>query len=147
MTEVSRALFILGAMPFLVLGVAHALATPLRTSQARGLSPRDPALRDAMQRETVLLTRRTSLWLAWVGFNLSHSLGAVLFGVVVLLVGRSQATFLAEGAVFLPLAAVVSVLYLALGVRYWFRTPIVGIAVSAACFCVSWVLFLIGGSR
>jgi len=143
----SRYFFLVGAMPFVVLGLAHAMATPRTPAQAKGLSPRDPALRDAMVRESVLLTRRTNLWLAWVGFNLSHSLGAILFGVVVLLIGRNQATFQAQAALFLPLAILVSGVYLVLGVRYWFRTPIVGITVSTVCFWLSWALFLVGGSR
>jgi len=145
MPELSRYLFLAGALPFLFLGIAHALATPRSTSESKGLSPRDPALRDAMARETVLLTRRTNLWLAWVGFNLSHGLGAVLFGAVVALSGRSQASFQADGPLFLPLAVLVCGLYLVLGIRYWFRTPIIGIALSGACFVLSWVLFAISG--
>ncbi len=145
MPELSRYLFLIGALPFLFLGVAHAAATPRTPASAKGLPPRDAALREAMVRDTVLLTRRTTLWLAWVGFNFSHSLGAVLFGVVVLLIGRSQATFQDEAGLFLPLAVVVTALYLVLGIRYWFKTPIVGIALSGVCFVVSWIAFLIGG--
>src|SRR5687767_13603805 len=115
-SDLSRLLFLAGAMPFVVLGLAHALATPRTPAQAKGLSPRDPALREAMAQDTVLLTRRTNMWLAWVGFNLSHSLGAVLFGAVVVLIGRSQATFEAQGALFLPLAVLVSGAYLVLGI-------------------------------
>lgn len=145
MPELSRYLFLAGAMPFVVLGLAHAVATPRTPDQAKGLSPRDPALRDAMVHDSVLLTRRTNLWLAWVGFNLSHSLGAVLFGAVVVLIGRSQATFQAQAALFLPLAILVSGIYLVLAIRYWFRTPIVGITLSTVCFAVSWAVFLIRG--
>ena len=141
MREVSRYLFLVGALPFIILGLAHAAATPRTPAQARGLSPRDPALRNAMAQDSVLLTRRTTLWLAWVGFNLSHSLGAVLFGAVILLIGRSPSSFETQGNVFLPLAVLVSVTYLVLGVRYWFRTPIIGISLASVCFLVSWVLF------
>jgi hypothetical protein len=141
MLEVSRYLFLAGALPFILLGLAHVAATPRTPNQAKGLSPRDPALRDAMSRDSLLLTRRTTLWLAWVGFNLSHSLGAVLFGSVIMLIGRSPASFQAQGSVFLPLAVLVSGAYLVLGLRYWFRTPILGIALSSVCFWASWALF------
>jgi hypothetical protein len=141
MPEVSRTLFLFGALPFVIRGLAHAFHTPRAPAESKGLSPRDPALREAMVRETLLLTRRTNLWLCWVGFNLSHSLGAVLFGVVVLLVGRTPASFQAQAGVFLPLAVVVSGVYLVLGLRYWFRTPILGIAVSSACFLAAWAAF------
>jgi len=143
--ELSRYLFLIGALPFIVLGFAHAVATPQTPADAKGLSPRDPAVRDAMARDSVLLTRRTTMWLAWVGFNLSHSLGAILFGAVVMLIGRSGASFEAQGGVFLPLAVLVSAIYLVLGVRYWFRTPIIGISLASVCFLVSWVLFARAG--
>ena len=143
--ELSRYLFLIGALPFIVLGLAHAVATPQTPADAKGLSPRDPAVRDAMAHDSVLLTRRTTLWLAWVGFNLSHSLGAILFGAVVVLIGRSSASFEAQATVFLPLAVLVSASYLVLGVRYWFRTPIIGISLASVCFVVSWVLFAKAG--
>lgn len=128
MLELSRYLFLAGAVPFVVLGIVHALYTPRSTSDENGLSPRDPAMREAMVKETLLLTRRTTLWQTWVGFNFSHSLGAVLFGAAVLLIGRSAASFEAQANVFLPFAVVVCGLYLAIGARYWFRNPIIGIA-------------------
>jgi hypothetical protein len=138
--ELSRYLFLLGALPFVLLGIAHALATPLTPDETKGLSPRDPAYRQGMSEQTLLLTRRTNLWLTWVGFNLSHSLGAVLFGVVVLLIGRSAEAFRAGAPAFVPLAVVVSGIYLAIGLRYWFRTPIAGIVVSNVCFVASWAV-------
>jgi hypothetical protein len=142
--ELSRYLFRVGALPFVFLGLAHAFATPLTPAESKGLSPRDAALRETMSKETVLLTRRTTLWLAWVGFNLSHSLGAVLFGGVALLIGRSSISFQAQASLFVPLAVVVSGLYLVIGLRYWFRTPIIGIALSSVCFVASWTLLLVG---
>ncbi len=145
MLEVSRCLFLAGALPFVLLGLAHARATPARVSDEKGLSPRDPALRDAMVQARVRLTRRTSLWQAWVGFNLSHSLGAVLFGAAVLLVGRSAESYRAEAGVFLPFSVLVAALYLAIGVRYWFRTPVVGLALALACFTGAWVVALAHG--
>jgi hypothetical protein len=145
MLELSRYLFLIGALPFIVLGLAHAAATPQTPADTKGLSPRDPAVREAMARDSLLMTRRTTLWLTWVGFNLSHSLGAILFGAVVVLIGRSSASFEAQAGVFLPLAVLVSAIYLVLGVRYWFRTPIIGISLASVCFVVSWVLFARAG--
>ncbi len=145
MAELSRYLFLVGALPFVFLGAAHALATPLTPEDSKGLSPRDPEYRRGMVGQTLRLAHRTTLWLAWVGFNLSHSLGAVLFGVVVLLVGRSPAAFAANSFAFVPLAIVVSVAYLAIGLRYWFRAPVVGILISCLCFLSSGLLCLLAG--
>lgn len=143
MQELSRYLFLAGALPFLLLGTAHALHTPRQPGERKGLSPADPSLAGSMARSRILLTGRTDMWRAWVGFNLSHSLGAVLFGVVVVLVGRTSASFGYNAALFLPLAVVVSIVYLCLGVAYWFRTPIIGIGLSVFLFSAAWVLHLV----
>jgi hypothetical protein len=140
MRELSRYLFLAGALPFLFLGLAHVIATPLVLAKPKGLSPRDPAVAEAMTRTSMLLTRRTDMWRAWIGFNLSHSLGVVLFGVLVLLIGRSNASFAAEGPIFVPLAVLVSALYTTLGIKYWFRAPILGCALSFALFVCAFEL-------
>ena len=119
MKELSRYLFLAGALPFLLLGTVHAVHTPRQPYERKGLSPSDPSLAESMARSRVL-----------VFFNLSHSLGIVLFGVLVVLVGRTSASFGYNAALFLPLAVVVSIAYLSLGVAYSFRTPIIGIGLS-----------------
>lgn len=93
-----------------------------------------------MTTSSVRLTRRTDMWLAWVGFNLSHSLGVLVFGVSTVLIGRSEASFNMEAPLFGPLAVLVSAVYLVLAVRYRFRTPIFGCAVSFVLFLLSWSL-------
>ena len=94
--ELSRYFFLAGAFPFIVLGIAHATATPFKASDRKGLSPSDPALGDAMARSHLRLTRNTDMWRAWVGFNLSHSLGVVVFGAFVLLITLGQPQFRAS---------------------------------------------------
>jgi hypothetical protein len=143
MDDLSRWLFLAGAVPYLVLGTAHALATPLATTDRKGLSPYDPQLGEAMAHTTVRLTRRTDMWRAWVGFNFSHSLGVVLLGLVVVLVGRNAASFETQAPVFVPLAAIAAAVYLALALRYWFRTPAIGCALSLASFLSAWLVRLV----
>lgn len=140
----ARLFFLAGALPFLVLGTAHALATPLTPESRKGLAPRDPDLVAAMRNTAVLLTSRTDMWRAWIGFNLSHSLGAVLFGAFILLIGRSDPAFAADSALAVPLATVIAALYLILGLKYWFRTPIAGIAISLGCLVASWAFMVFG---
>lgn len=130
--ELSRYLFLAASLPYLVLGTAHALATPLRSADRKGLSPSEPQLAEAMTRTPLRLTRRTDMWRAWVGFNFSHSLGVVVLGVIILLIGRTEATFRAQASLFVPFALVASAAYLILATKYWFRTPIIGCAVSLA---------------
>jgi hypothetical protein len=144
MHELSRYLFLAGAAPYLLLGTAHALATPLRPGHHTGVSPADPNLAEAMLTSPLRLTRRTNMWLAWVGFNFSHSLGVLLLGVVVLLAGRSTDVFLAQAPLYLPLALLVAGVYVLLAIKYWFRTPIIGTALSFFLFLLSGIVFLLG---
>jgi hypothetical protein len=140
----SRYLFLAGSVPFLVLGTAHALLTPRSTDRPRPLSPADTPLAEAMARTPLRLTRRTDMWRAWVGFNFSHSLGVLLLGVVVVIVGRSEASFVRDGPFFVPLALAAALVYAVLAVNYWFRTPIRGAAAGAALFLAAWILLLVG---
>jgi hypothetical protein len=139
----SRYLFLAGALPFVILGFAHAYATPTHLDVPRGLSPSDVELAKAMSRTRLRLTARTDMWLAWMGFNFSHSLGVLLFGAVVLVIGRSTKSFEVEGRIFVPLSVFVSALYFLLASKYWFRTPIVACALSLVLFLASWVLLIL----
>lgn len=140
MSELSRYFFLAGAVPFLVLGIAHAALTPLAPTDQKGLSPSDPELPSAMARSRVRLTKRTDMWRAWVGFNLSHSLGATAFGAFVLVIGMDSVVFAQHAAVGVPLSLLVSASYLCLAIKYWFRTPIIACALSFGCFVTSWGL-------
>ena len=146
MSELSRYFFLAGGLPFLALGAAHALATPLSLGDRKGLSPTDQALSDRMAESRLRLTKRTDMWLAWVGFNLSHSLGLLLFASFVAIIGRSPASFGQQAAACVPLAALTSAAYFCLAARYWFRTPIIGCALSVALFLASWALLILDRS-
>ena len=144
MPELSRYLYLAGALPFLVLGIAHAIATPRRPGDAKGLSPSDPQLAEAMTRSGLRLTRRTDMWRAWVGFNLSHGLGIVLFATFVCVTGRSASAFSTEAHIGIPVAIVVAAGYLWLARCYWFRTPLIGCALALVLFLASWITRMMG---
>jgi hypothetical protein len=73
----ARALMIMSAAIPLVLGIIHLAYTLV----GRQLTPRPP-LQIAMSQVPLMLTRQTTMWRAWIGFNASHSMGAILFGLV-----------------------------------------------------------------
>ena len=144
MLELSRYLYLAGALPFFVLGIAHAFATPRAPADVKGLSPSDPQLAEAMTRSGLRLTRRTDMWRAWVGFNLSHSLGALIFAAFVFVTGRSAPVFAAEAGIGVPFALVVAAAYLGLARRYWFRTPFIGCLLAVMLFFASWITRMMG---
>jgi hypothetical protein len=142
MYEFARWAFLLGALPFLVLGLAHLRHTPLHVTDRKGLSPRDPDLAEAMTKSSPMLTSATDIWRAWVGFNISHSAGAIIFALFVLIIGRSPESFAGQATLVLPLSVGVSGWYLWMAKRFWFKIPLIGIAVSLMAFSLSWLTYL-----
>jgi len=122
----------------LALGTLHLLYT----FRGPNLTPRDPALRESMMRESPVLTRDTTMWKAWVGFNASHSMGAMLFGLVY----GYLALFAPQLLFASPFLLLVGFLMLAglavLGRVYWFRVPFTGISMALACYVASVALAL-----
>jgi hypothetical protein len=102
-----------------LLGVVHLLYT------FRGvkLHPRDATLVAAMRQVSPVLTRQTTMWKAWVGFNASHSFGAMLFGAVYGYLALAHGAFL-FGSWYLQLVGLAMLAgYAFLGRRYWFSVP------------------------
>ena len=126
----TQTLIILGAATFGVLGMLHLFYTLF----TRKFSVRDAATEAAMKVTHPRPTSRTTMWDAWVGFNASHSLGAIAFSAVYLVLATAHMAMLRESAALLGLAVVTSLAYLVLAVRYWFRTPLIGILFGALCF-------------
>lgn len=126
----AQALIVTGALLIGLLGWLH-----LGYTFFTGLfAPRDPATEAAMKATHPVLTSRTTLWKAWVGFNASHSLGALLFSAVYLLLALEHMAWLHEAPALAWLAVLGGLAYLGLAIRYWFRTPLIGIAAATACF-------------
>ncbi len=120
----------------LALGVMHVWFT----FRGNKLTPRDAALQARMREISPVLTRRTTMWKAWIGFNASHGMGAILFGLIYGYLALMHGALLFE-SVFLQLTGLVMLGgWLIVGKRYWFSAPLRGIAVSFACYVVAVVL-------
>ena len=137
----AAASLIAGGAIYALLGFVHALYTWMDIAHPRRLVPDDRTVAEAMAGTGVRLARGgTTMWRAWVGFNFSHSLGAVLFGVGCIAVGW----LLTPGAVprtalLIPVA--VSALYLVMAIKYWFRIPAAGTAIATALFALAFAAY------
>jgi len=126
-----------------LLGALHALYTLLDIRRPRRIVPDDPQLITAMQASTIRLTRgESTVWEGWVGFNLSHSLGALMLAAACFIVAACFRIFAFSPWALFALAAVSSV-YLLIAVQYWFRIPILGTATATACLTAAWLLYLL----
>ena len=115
---------------FVLLGLMH-LAYTFRGTM---LHPREVALMQAMQQAAPRITRQTTMWRAWVGFNASHSLGLILFGMIFGYLALEMPSFL-FGSLFLRLLGVLLMLgYVGLARSYFFNTPFRAVVLATALY-------------
>jgi hypothetical protein len=126
-------LMTLSTLVLLTLGVLHLVYT---FSGAK-LMPRDPALQARMNEVHPVITRQTTMWRAWIGFNASHSMGAILFGLVYGFLANAYPELLFNSPFLLAVGLAMLGGFAVLGKVYWFRVPFTGIAVSLACYVLS----------
>ena len=108
------------------------------------LAPSDSSLTEKLKTISPVISSQTTMWKAWLGFNASHSLGAMLFGSVYGYLALSQSEIL-FGSVFLGvLGVLVLSSYAILGKKYWFSTPFWGITLALLLyiggFSVEWIV-------
>ena len=130
----TQALFILGASIFVFLGSLHGLYTVIDEFRPRKLAPKDTALVETMRMAPLGITADTNMWRAWIGFNLSHSVGAVALGLLYLYFATSHVAFLVSAPPLLWAAPIIGGLYIYMAWRYWFSVPLIGVCVSTAAF-------------
>lgn len=133
----SIASLLLAASAFVILGLG--CAHLLFTFRGNKFYPRDPALMARMQEVSPVISGKMSMWKAWVGFNASHSFGAMLFGLVYGYLALAQPSVLFSSWFLLAVGLALLAGCLFLGWRYWFSTPFRGIVLSTALY-VSGVL-------
>jgi hypothetical protein len=124
------------AAVILLLGLLHLLYT----FHGPKLLPRDRELQTRMQEVSPVITRQTTMWKAWVGFNASHSLGAILFGAMYGYLSLVHPAFLFQSTFLLLLGLAFLSGFVFLGNRYWFSIPFRGILVAIALYAGALIL-------
>ncbi len=131
-----QSLIIIGASIFGILGVAHLIYTFFTNK----FDAFDPSVTDAMKGTTPVLTKETTIWKAWIGFNASHSLGAMLVAAFYIPLAIWHFNVIQEAVWFSLLPVMIGISYLFLAKKYWFKIPFIGVSISTVCFIVAAVL-------
>ena len=134
-----NAAYILIAASAAVLGALGCIHL-LYTYRGNKLDPRDPSVREAMERVNPVITRQTTVWRATKGFNASHSLGIIAFAFVYGYLALWRSDVLGGSLFLLALGMAVLLAYLALARRYFFSIPFRGVAVACALYASGWAL-------
>ena len=127
------ALMTLSMLVLLALGVLHLIYT----FSGSKLMPRDPALQARMNEVNLVITRQTTVWRAWIGFNASHSMGAILFGLVYGFLANAYPELLFNSPFLLIVGFVMLGGFAVLAKVYWFRIPFIGVGVSLISYVLS----------
>ena len=120
----------------LTLGSLHLLFT----FRGNKLNPRDPAVQVQMEAAAPVISRETTMWKAWVGFNASHSYGAIVTGLIYIYLALVHPAFLLASPFLLGLGLLRLLAYLHLAQRYWFSAPFRGIALASLLYAAALVL-------
>lgn len=141
MPAVSALLIAASALVLLFLGSMHLLLT----FRGPAFHPRDPALMAQMQADSPRIARgATSMWRAGMGFHASHSLGAMLFGLVWAYLALAGEGLLFRSAFLLGLGMLTLVAYLMLAKLYWFKVPFRGIALASLLYAAGLLALMLG---
>lgn len=119
-----RLLLIIGASIFLLLGTAHGALTLIDLSNPSSFTPRDPELRAAMQKSAIEFHPKINLWRAWLGFNLTHSLGIILFGGAFLYIGVFHSLLFSQSPLLQGCSILVSAAYLVISLKFFSQRPL-----------------------
>jgi len=114
----------------LLFGSMHLLFTFRGTK----LHPRDPALKLAMMAAHPVITRQTTVWRANLGFNATHSMGLMLFGLIYGYLAVAQPAMLWQSGFLLTLGLVTLAAYVVLARLYFFSIPFRGVTLAMVCY-------------
>jgi hypothetical protein len=134
MRDTISSLFIAGSAGIIaILGLVHLLYT----FRGQKLQPRDADLMAKMMTVPLFISRETTVWRTWIGFNASHSFCLIFFGAVYGYLATHHRAFLFHSWFLLSLGFVLLLGYVVLARLYFFRTPFLGVVLAA-------VLYLLG---
>ena len=129
----SRLFMLLSAGVVLMLGIIHLVYTFSGTK----LTPRDPSLQVSMSLTTPVITKETTMWRCWVGFNATHSLGLILFGLVFGYLALAQPRVVFESGFLLTTGMATLAALVVLCRMYFFNAPLLGIGIASICYVIS----------
>ena len=132
----SRLFMLLSAGVVLMLGIIHLVYTFSGTK----LMPRDPSLQVSMSLTTPVITKETTMWRCWVGFNATHSIGLILFGLVFGYLALAQPRVVFESGFLLTTGMATLAALVVLCRMYFFTAPLVGIGIASICYVVGLAL-------
>ena len=136
---ISKYLWESGSLIMLILASIHLFYTFFTNK----FNSRNETVMSEMKKSNFILTKETTFWKAWIGFNASHASGVLFIGIVNFYLSFKHFELLRTND-FLPLFSIATMgFYAWLANRFWFRIPFLGILITLICYTASYILILI----
>jgi hypothetical protein len=118
-----------------ILGVLHLTYTVRDiVSRPRYFVPRDPAVLDAMRgTQAALAPNGHDFWSVLLGIHLTHSIGLLLFALLIVL------TVVTPLPALKPLMIGVGLVLTFIAWKFFFHIPLIGVALATALMIVGWL--------
>jgi hypothetical protein len=129
----AKILMVLSASIVFTLGVVHLVYT----FWGPNLTPRDPRLQISMSQIAPIITKETTMWRCWVGFNATHSMGLILFGLVFGFLALAHGRLLFQSSFLLVVGLAMLGGIVVLCKVYFFSAPLIGMSISLVCYVAS----------
>jgi len=134
----AKILILTGSSIFILLGSIHLIYTFFTDK----FLTRDNETNAKMNATSPILTKETTVWKAWIGFNASHSAGAIFIGLINAILVVQHFEIYQNSFSVLLLNICTGIFYLFLAKKYWFKIPLVGILVATSCFIIAMLLMI-----
>ncbi|MDG1039500.1 MAG: hypothetical protein P8H13_10075 [Polaribacter sp.] len=128
----------LGSLIFAILGSIHLLYTFFSNK----FSSRNKQVLKEMKSSNPILTNETTIWKAWIGFNASHSSGAIFIGLINIYLAERFFESLITEPFFICINLLTVSFYLWLAKKYWFKIPFIGILITLICYISAIIIHL-----
>ena len=124
---------VLSAGIIFTLGAIHLICT----FYGPQLTPRDPALQISMSQVSPVISKETTMWRCWVGFNATHSLALLLFGLVFGFLALAHGKVLFHSPFLLAVGLAMLAGLVVLCKLFFFRVPLIGVSIALVCYVAS----------
>jgi hypothetical protein len=136
---IAKYLWVLGSTLIAVLGITHLYYTFFTNA----FSSRNERMIEAMKFSSPILSQKITMWKAWVGFNGSHSSGAIFIGISNLYLVLRYFRIVQTDHFFFVFNILTVGFYVWLAEKYWLNIPLLGLSIALGCFIISYGLILL----
>ena len=114
----------------LAMGTGHLCLTLFTNA----FQPADAGLEERLKSAPLNFSPRLAAGPAMTGFNATHSMSAMMFGLFYGYLALEHAGFLFQSPYLLGLGVCIFAAYVLIGLRYWFYLPLIGISLAGLCY-------------